>query len=268
MLRVGKIDYINADPLFAELPDGEVELVPAVPSALNAMLREGRLDVSAISAIEYARAAEQYLLVPGAGISASGAIRSVLLLAPAPLEQLAGQTFYLSTGSATTVALLKILLARQYRIVARFERWDLAAGLPAGPVMLIGDPALTVPPQRTHPLVIDLCAEWVRMTGLPMTFALICARRAAAAADPAAVARLARAFRENARRWPATMDRVLDPAAAQVAMPREEVRAYLLGLEFRLEPRHLDGLRLFYELAAGVGELATVPALEFLPASD
>lgn len=264
MLRVGRIDYLNADPLFTRFPRTGVEVVHAVPSQLNAWLREGALDVATVSSIEYARAAGRYLLVPEVGIAASGAIRSVLLLSPAPLGELNGCTFYLSTASATTAVLLRILLARRYRVQARFEPWDLEAGLPPGPLMLIGDPALTVPAQPTHPVVLDLCAEWVAFTGLPMTFALVCVRREAAVADSAGVAALARAFQSAARDWPEPLEQVLATAGDRVRLPAEELRSYLLALEFRQTPRHLAGLEQYFCLAAELEELEAPPRLQFL----
>lgn len=264
MLRVGRIAYLNADPLFTRFPQSGVEVVQAVPAQLNAWLREGSLDVSTVSSIEYAWAAGDYLLVPEVGIAASGAIRSVLLLSPSPLEEFDGRTFYLSTASATTAVLLRILLARRYRLRARFEPWALDQGMPPGPLMLIGDPALTVAAQPTHPVVLDLCAEWVALTGLPMTFALVCIRREAAETDPAGVAALARAFRAAARDWPEQLDQVLATAGARVDLPSEALRSYLLGLEFRQTPRHLAGLERYFALATEIGELASPPRLEFL----
>ncbi len=143
VLRIGRIDYVNCDPLFVGLAPGPGrEITAAVPSELNRRMRCGLLDLSAISSIEYARGGELYGRVPGVGISASGPIQSVLLLSPEPVTALEGRTVYLCTESATTVVLLKILMRHRFRVEPRYESWELSGGLPPGPVMIIGDPAL------------------------------------------------------------------------------------------------------------------------------
>ncbi len=255
MFRIGRIDYINCDPLFEGLPSHDTAIVPAVPRELNSLMRAGSLDASPISSIEFGRAVDRYFLFPGVGVSASGPIKSVLLLSPRPVEELSGQTIYVSAESATTVVLLRILLRHHYRIPARFESWDLKDGLPEGPVMLIGDPALKAEATERHPHVQDLCEAWVRMTGLPMTFALFCARRAVVDEHRSEMLRLAESFRVRAAAWPASLDNVARAAARKVSLPLPLVRAYLLSLEFRLTSRHIEGLKQFFRLANEIDEL-------------
>src|SRR5688500_19606645 len=82
-MRVGRIPYINCYPVYGAIDAGTVkldaELVTGVPSDLNAKMARGQLDVSVVSAIEYARASERYLLLPDLAISCDGPVRSVLL---------------------------------------------------------------------------------------------------------------------------------------------------------------------------------------------
>ncbi|MBI3891412.1 MAG: menaquinone biosynthesis protein [Candidatus Wallbacteria bacterium] len=262
VLRVGRIDYINCDPLFEGLALGaDAACFPAVPSELNRRMRAGELDISPISSIEYARGQQLYWLVPGVGISASGPIQSVLLLSPVPLRQLDGRTVYLSSESATTVVLLKILMARRFGVAPRYQSWDLTDGLPAGPVMVIGDPALLAGATPSHPHVYDLCQEWVELTGLPMTFALVCLRRDAGLQWSESLQRLSRGFQENARRWPEGVDAVAARSSARVGLPLAVMRAYLLGLEFVLTERHAEGLARYFQLAVELGELEHAPCL-------
>lgn len=265
MLRVGRIDYVNCDPLFRLLePSDAVEIVRAVPSVLNRMLREGELDVSAVSSIEFARSSQAYLLVPQVGIAAQGAIRSVLLLSPAPVRELDGAEIFLAAASATTVVLLRLLLAHRFGVRAATREWERDGKLPDGPIMLIGDPALTVTARASHPHVYDLCAEWVAWTGLPMTFALVCVRRDAVARKGREVQAVARAVRAAAKAWPAGIDETAGAAGRLLGMPRESMRDYLAGLQFWMTPRHLAGLERYYQLAAEAGELPAVPTLRFL----
>src|SRR5204863_1999963 len=58
-MRVGRIGYINCYPVYGAIDRGEVklpaELVTGTPAELNDLLVAGELDVSVISAVEYAR---------------------------------------------------------------------------------------------------------------------------------------------------------------------------------------------------------------------
>ena len=58
-MRVGRIPYINCYPVYGAIDRGVVpmsaELVDGVPTALNHEMKLGTLDVSVISAVEYAR---------------------------------------------------------------------------------------------------------------------------------------------------------------------------------------------------------------------
>ena len=60
MMRVGRIPYVNCYPVYGAVDRGLVplgaELVDGVPTALNRMMAGGALDVSVVSAVEYARA--------------------------------------------------------------------------------------------------------------------------------------------------------------------------------------------------------------------
>jgi len=82
-MRVGRIPYINTYPVYGAIDRGLVpldgELVDGVPTALNAMMAQGSLDVSVVSAVEYARDAARYLLLPELAISCDGPVRSVML---------------------------------------------------------------------------------------------------------------------------------------------------------------------------------------------
>ena len=58
-MRIGRIPYINCFPVYGAVDrkivslDGE--LVDGIPSALNHAMAAGTLDISVISAVEYAR---------------------------------------------------------------------------------------------------------------------------------------------------------------------------------------------------------------------
>src|SRR5256885_8430483 len=87
-MRVGRIPYVNCYPVYGAIDRGVVplagEIVDGVPSELNRQMAAGALDVSVISAVEYARDAQRYLLLPDLAISCDGPVRSVVLFAKRP----------------------------------------------------------------------------------------------------------------------------------------------------------------------------------------
>src|SRR2546428_3635891 len=82
-MRLGRIAYINCFPVYRAIDRGAVtvpaELVTGTPAELNELLVAGELDVSVISAVEYARHADLLPLLPEIGITSDGPVKSVAL---------------------------------------------------------------------------------------------------------------------------------------------------------------------------------------------
>ncbi len=178
-MRVGRIPYINCYPVYGAIDRGLVTLngtlVDGVPSALNAQMAAGTLDVSVVSAMEYARDSRRYLLLPDLAISCDGPVRSVLLFAKRPASELGGRRVIVSRSSMTSVALVELLFEHVWRAhpefvpgnseladLARFDEEEHDARL------VIGDAALTLDQgvradgssERTpYPFVYDLGNE-------------------------------------------------------------------------------------------------------------
>src|ERR1051325_10203794 len=102
-MRVGRIPYINCYPVYGAIDRKVValdaELVEGVPTALNQAMAAGSLDVSVISAVEYARDAARYLLLPDLAISCDGPVRSVVLFSKRPAPELHGRRVLVSRSS-------------------------------------------------------------------------------------------------------------------------------------------------------------------------
>ena len=125
-MRVGRIGYINCYPVYGAIDRGILplpgELVPGTPSELNDLLGAGELDVSVISAVEYARRARDLILLPDLAISCDGPVRSVALFARRPVERLDDRTVLVSASSRTSVALLQLLRHHVWRVTPRFAQ--------------------------------------------------------------------------------------------------------------------------------------------------
>jgi len=91
-MKIGRIPYINCYPVYGAIDRGVVrlgaELVDGVPTDLNQRMGAGELDISVVSAVEYARDADRYLLLPDLAISCDGPVRSVLLFSRRPAGEL------------------------------------------------------------------------------------------------------------------------------------------------------------------------------------
>jgi chorismate dehydratase len=270
-MRLGRIPYINCYPVYGAIDRGLVpvpaEPVTGTPAELNDLLVAGELDVSVISAVEYARHARDLVLLPDLAISCDGPVRSVLLFSRRPVWELQDQTVLLSASSRTSVALLELLCREVWRIRPRFaqaraEASDLEglAHLPHEAVLVIGDPALLLAAEHRYPFQVDLGEEWKRWTGLPFVFAVWAARRAG---DAAADGRVHGALLAS-RDWGlAHLDELAGAASAATGASLEACRTYLGGLDYALSYKHLAGLSDFFRRLAAQG-LVPDGSLQFL----
>ncbi len=248
MIRLGRISYVNMAPLFWRL-DAPVEEVPGVPTALNAALLAGEVDLAPISSIEYARNAERLRILPRLCVSSEGAVDSIQLVSRAPLGSIASVA--VTPESATSVALVRVLLPDAVHVP--LEETDADAKL------LIGDAALQSMFEDPTPHY-DLGRLWRERTGLPMVYAVF------ACADPpppgtAALEDALLAAHEAARGNPEELAR---EASARYGYPAGFLARYFEKLRYRFGPRERAGLLTFFELARDAGELDRVPELRFL----
>ena len=186
-LRVGRIPYANLFPVFRALeqilPPGSVEFVEGHPRELNRMLREGTLDISPSSSIEYAMHPDRYLLVPEISVASREKVMSVVLLSNRPLDFLPDGPIAMTEASDTSVVLLEILMRRFLRRDNPLVRSPLSPeeALRRFPACLaIGDAAIRATLERVAPCVTDLGSWWLRETGKPFVFALWIVSRTAA----------------------------------------------------------------------------------------
>ena len=266
-MKIGRIGYINCAPVYGAidrsvvaLPPGG-ELVTGTPAELNDLLVAGELDVSVISAIEYARHAPELVLLPDLAISCDGPVRSVALFSRRTVRQLDGRTVLLSASSRTSVALLELLCRDVWKIrpkfaEARAEAQDLEAlaALPHEAVLVIGDPALKLAAAGTYAHRYDLGEEWKRWTGKPFVFAVWAARRAA---DPAAVQRGHESLLAS-RAWGLEhLEEIAGETARVTRLPVATCREYLSGLDYAFGERHRAALMDFLR-RAGVPQFMQV----------
>lgn len=271
MMRLGRIGYINCYPVYGAIDRGVVtvpsELVTGTPSELNDLLAAGELDLSVVSAVEYARNAKAYHLLPDIAISSDGPVRSVMLYAKRDARELDGGTFLISASSRTSVCLLQLLCQDVWRVrpnlvEARAEAADLDTllSLPHDAVLVIGDAALHLSARNVYPCQYDLGEAWKAWTGLPFVFAVWAARREA---DADLVRETHRGVLAS-RDWGLTHLGTLALAAAKATgFPVADCATYLGGLDYAFSYRHLEGLTSFLRRLAARG-MVKDGALAFL----
>jgi chorismate dehydratase len=260
-MRLGRIGYINCYPVYGAIDCGAVtvpaELVTGTPAELNDLLVAGELDVSVISAIEYARHAKDLVLLPDLAISCDGPVQSVALFSKRPPAELDGATVLLTASSRTSVALLELLCRDVWNVRPRFAQaraeasdLDALAGLPHDAVLVIGDPALLLGARGGYPHRVDLGDAWKRWTGLPFVFAVWAARRGA----PAAQVRALHQALLAARAWGLThLDVLAEMASRDTGVALAQCQTYFAGLDYALTYKHLAGLTDFFRRLAARG---------------
>lgn len=267
-LRLGHIVYSNCFPPHARVvdvgPPPGVEVVHGIPSHLNGLLDRGEIDVSPSSSIEYARHADRYRILPDLVIGSRGPVRSIQFLTTRDPRSLEGATVAMPTASATSVVLLKVLLATRWGVRPRTVWFDQAREDPfaggADAALFIGDVALKPELYPSVPLRFDLGAEWWDHTGLPFAFAVW----QAAGGSDAALRSLHGALRESRAYGLAHQADLATRYAEHFGFPADFLDRYWSDLTFELDAPMEEGLRTFYRLAAEVGEIDRAPDLRWV----
>lgn len=241
---------------------GEAEFVYGVPTVLNAALAGGDIDLTLVSSIEFIRHRDRYRALSDFSIATLGPVYSVMLFHRPEWRGLHGARIAVTTESATSVEMLRVLLEAQgigAELVPTAGSLDsLLSGADAA--LLIGDAALKgavahVPPTHGGPSgrplsgksvmqrdlhVTDLGEAWYRLTRLPFTFA-VWASSEDRRPSPALIAR----FREARRAGLGHLAAVAAVEAEKLNLPAEIVQRYLENFRYYLEPPDLDGLYAF-----------------------
>jgi chorismate dehydratase len=245
MLRVGFIDYLNCLPLKMGLGatgglEG-VELVGGTPAATNEALLSGEVEIGLVSSASWAENRDFLRRVPGYGIASDGEVMSVLLATREGVLLGEAQRVALTSESATSHVLAKVLLERVYGASPRYEvvstrpEWVLAEYDAA---LFIGDTALEA--RRLGGVdVCDLGALWKEHTGLPMVYAVWASR-----GDPTPYG----FWRERVARAVSWAGEHLDEIVAEARRlgapaAEEDLRTYFSScIGYRLGAREEEGL--------------------------
>jgi chorismate dehydratase len=275
-MKIGRIPYINCYPVYGAIDRGVVrldaELVDGVPTELNRRMGAGELDISVVSAVEYARDADRYLLLPDLAISCDGPVRSVMLFSKRPAGELGGRSVIVSRSSMTSVALLELLFENVWHARPRFVPGDAEVedivvdnASDTDARLVIGDAALVLGSnhRERYPFAYDLGQTWKEWTGQPFVFAVWVAQRSTSVKK----ALVAHAGLILSRDWGLRhLPELAEQAHQATGVKRSICAEYLSGLDYGLSYPHLAGLTEFYRRLVERGRIPN-GTLTFLPAA-
>jgi chorismate dehydratase len=261
-LRIGEIPYLNLFPIFYVLKrdcDTEgYEFIEGVPSALNRMLREGGVDVSPSSSIEYLRYG--YPLIEGHSISSMGPVKSILLFSRMPVASLDGREVSVTHQSGTSTALLDVIFKKFYglRCGLRVTDSPLEKALKTHPAhLLIGDEAL-IEAQRAEGrdlYVYDLGELWYLQTGLPFVFALWIAGKGLPESKKELLERLKKDLDYSRDRAVEILPEIAEASPLRAVIPPDKTVQYWRMIDYGLGKEQRRGLELFGKYLKELGLL-------------
>ncbi|MCR4666793.1 MAG: menaquinone biosynthesis protein [Desulfovibrio sp.] len=268
-ISLGRINFINVLPVYYALEERIISHNFAfrheTPAVLNDLMREGALDISSCSCIEYARNWEKYAIARDLSISSSGPVMSVLLLSQCPIDELAGTTILLSGQSHTSVILTKLLFADYLDVPVFYIRGSVSDairnGNPPKAVLAIGDEALSLRNNELYPYCADLALLWREWTKLPFVFALWIVNKKNCETfddDPTELIR-------QSRDWGLShLDTCLHSLKeSPLLTAAERTYYYTQALRYTLGEAEQAGLALFYKKCTDKGFLQHEPPITF-----
>jgi len=284
-LRVAAISFLNPAPLLYSLEHEPAAtrlrehyaLHYTLPSACAAELIAGEAD---LGLIPIAALTPELAIVPGCTIASLHEVRSILLLVRNPgglpvAEALARVgSVAADAASRSSQAYAHILFEHFHGVKPAFVEQaadPLAMLASADAALLIGDPALLARERReaieaavdTPLLWLDVAQLWRERTGLPWV-AAVWAVRPEALTDISAQQLIGdlNASRDAGLQH---IEELVAEWTPRLAISPETIRTYLTrNIHYTLDDDCLRAIRLFRELAAGIGALPALPELNLL----
>lgn len=272
--RIACVRYLNTVPLIHGLDRLEgVELIPAVPSRIAGMVRQGEADVGLCSIVDAVNGFPGLTLLPSGMIGCDGPTLTVRLFSAVPLEGVTA--VHADSDSHTSVVLCRVLLKKLFGVTPSVVEFDARERVVRGgmggdtpalesawpeTVLLIGDKVVTdAPPGDRYPYQMDLGEAWARATGLPFVYAMwMCLEGSEGSLGVrSAAAALDRTLRHNMTR----LDWIVNRHAPEHRWPVELARKYLGEyLKYTVGPREREAVNLFLGEAAAMGLIEAGPA--------
>jgi chorismate dehydratase len=268
MIKLGHIVYSNCFPphagIILKMIPFPFTIVNGIPTQLNRMLAEGGIDVSPSSSIEYAVHRKNYLLMPDLSITSRTRVMSILLESNVPITALDGKIVAMTTASATSVVLLRILLEILSQVKPRYITYEQGVEDPlrrADARLTIGDLAIQRSLQPTCPFNYDLGSLWNEFTGLPFVFALWQINYRKPIHND--LERLYDMLMESKAYGTARLRELADENNDRFGIPSDVLHTYWQLFSYDFTEAEKKGLMAFYRYAADLGVIDQISDLSF-----
>lgn len=181
-----------------------------------------------------------------------------------------GRRFALTSHSATSVVLTKIVMQERYGVRPEYYTAPpdpFAMLSEADACLIIGDMALLaandsrLKEQYPDLIITDLGEAFKELTGEIMVFALWVIRREFADRNPDGIRLVAELFRASQEYSMAHMPDLIDAALSRRNLPRHAVEAHFRAIRHNFTDSYKRGLLTYYRLAHKIGEIDAVPDL-------
>lgn len=261
-ISIGLINFTNCLPINYTLEKWAPENVifsRGYPALINTLMKDKQIQVAPISSIEYLTNENDYVLIKEACITSDAECGSVILFSNHKIEDLAGKKIGLPYNSATSIAMLKVLLKEKGISLESidFSVHKYEFSLPehlnqkVDAVLYIGDKALEARFKHKDEFYrYDIGTLWKETTGLPPVFGTWVARadwaviqkddfnRVKFLINKAVEAGLGIYFNE-----------VVKIAADNLNLPYDYIEDYLsVKIKYNLTKEHEQSLNLFKKL--------------------
>lgn len=268
--RLGHIEFMNCLPLNYAFSCGfakELSVVKKTPAELNRLAVAGELDVSPVSSIVYAMHPEKFLLLPHASISVDGAVQSIILMARQPIEALSKARILLTHKSATSHALLKIIMHHKYYVAPEYTiaALNAKAGVPADAeaALFIGDDALYVNHHREDGYYYyDLGLEWKKLTDMQMVYAVWVVNRTFAKENPEGLVAVARAVSGGFRFGLAHSEDMIASGVKNSSFSASQLAEYIKLFDYDFSDKHHKALNRYYQMAQRMEVIPSLPTID------
>lgn len=267
-ISLGEFPFLNCIPIYYALKmkiikGPEVRFTVGPPSRLNQLLKEEKIDISPISSIAYLELANDCYILPNLSISSYGQVKSVTFFSHLPYHRLDSVPVLFTSQSATSVALLELVLKRCFGVNPIYikgelkdtKNGDIVGGL------VIGDDALLLKEKGIYPYQLDLGEIWCQLTKLPFVFGIFAIREKI----------LDKSFEISKQIWQSLISsknwglnhlrQLASMCVNKLNWRPEDYIDYWSHLDYDLEEIHLRSLHLFFKYLQDEGKIQDMPKI-------
>lgn len=256
--NIGHINYLNCLPLtytFIKNPNRNFNLFKDIPANLNQAIIQNKLDISPVSSIIYARNFDKLMILPNISIMANGPVQSIILVSKKPIHEITTDKILLTSQSATSHCLLKIIMNKRYHATPDYTISNVSPQNPfsdenISASLFIGDDALFLKYHQNNNLYYyDLGQQWKEFTNLCMVYALWVVRKDFAQKYPLETSNIQKYIQNGFVDGFTNLKYAIKEIATNKPFSFNQLNEYLHIIQWKLQKEQLDALSLFYQYA-------------------